>query len=158
MFDGVTLLSESDNIARNDYAATDQAVFSVNQAIYSDPFASVTGSAITTDAHRTRSVALGDVDGDGDLDIFVANYADMRRFMVELEQRGLKPRSIQRKLASLRSFFRFLREQRGHSIDPAKLSGAPFLRPAFHANRRKALRFMATEAGKIIDKLARKKS
>ena len=43
-------------------------------------------------------------------------------------------------------------------IDPAKLAGAPFLRPAFHANKRKALKIMATEAGAIIDKLARKKS
>ncbi|MHC5066254.1 MAG: tyrosine recombinase [Planctomycetota bacterium] len=51
----------------------------------------------------------------------------LRRFLVELEERGLKPRSIQRKLASLRSFFRYLREQEGHSNDPAQLVRGPKL-------------------------------
>ncbi len=51
----------------------------------------------------------------------------LRRFLVELEERGLKPRSIQRKLASLRAFFRYLREQAGQANDPAKLVRGPKL-------------------------------
>ena len=40
-----------------------------------DPFADVTGISITDDDHDTQSIALGDMDGDGDLDVIAGNDA-----------------------------------------------------------------------------------
>jgi hypothetical protein len=44
-----------------------------------DPWSGVSGSNISADAHETYAVALGDVDGDGDLDLIVGNYGQANR-------------------------------------------------------------------------------
>jgi len=44
-----------------------------------DPFDGVTGSDVTADAHATQSVALGDVDSDGDLDLVAGNWTQPDR-------------------------------------------------------------------------------
>lgn len=49
----------------------------------------------------------------------------MRRYLVELEQQGLAPTSVQRKLASIRGFFSWLREVGRVAKDPAKLLRGP---------------------------------
>ena len=49
----------------------------------------------------------------------------LRRYLVELEQQGLAPTSVQRKLASLRGLFAHLREKGRITQDPAKLLRGP---------------------------------
>ena len=49
----------------------------------------------------------------------------LRRYMVELEQRGLVATSVQRKLASLRGLFSWLREHGRIETDPARLLRGP---------------------------------
>jgi hypothetical protein len=44
-----------------------------------DPWGGVSGTDITADARATQSVALGDVDGDGDADLVEGNYSEANR-------------------------------------------------------------------------------
>jgi site-specific recombinase XerD len=50
---------------------------------------------------------------------------DLRHYLVELEQQGLAATSVQRKLASVRSLFRWLHEQGTVAKDPARLVKGP---------------------------------
>ena len=50
---------------------------------------------------------------------------EMRRWLVALEQQGLAASSMQRKLAAVRSFFRFVRDRNGVAQDPSRLVRAP---------------------------------
>ena len=50
---------------------------------------------------------------------------DIRRYLVELQEQDLKPTSIQRKLASLRAFFRHLRDRGQMRTDPARTVRGP---------------------------------
>jgi site-specific recombinase XerD len=50
---------------------------------------------------------------------------DMRRWLVDLEQSGLAPTSIQRKLAAVRAYFRYLRDHHGLGRDATRLVRAP---------------------------------
>ena len=45
----------------------------------SDPFAGIAGTDITADTRQTYAVALGDLDGDGDLDFITGNYSQTNR-------------------------------------------------------------------------------
>jgi len=54
-------------------------------------------------------------------------YSDLRRFLAQLKARHLKPRSLARKLSSLRSFFKFLQREKIIHTNPAKLLVTPKL-------------------------------
>lgn len=59
----------------------------------------------------------GDVEAPGRL--------EMRRYLVELQDRGLAPTSIQRRLSALRGYFGYLRERGAIADDPARLVKGP---------------------------------
>lgn len=63
----------------------------------------------------------------GDTPINKVAYPDMRRFLAGLKTRNLKPRTLARKLSSLRSFFKFLQREQIVQTNPAKLMVTPKL-------------------------------
>jgi tyrosine recombinase XerC len=63
----------------------------------------------------------------GGTSIADVGYPDLRRFLGQLKARQLKPRSLARKLSSLRSFFRFLQREKILTSNPAKLLVTPKL-------------------------------
>ncbi|MDE1920383.1 MAG: tyrosine recombinase XerC [Candidatus Omnitrophica bacterium] len=54
-------------------------------------------------------------------------YSDLRRFLGQMKNRNLKPRSVSRKLSALRSFFKFLQREGVLQSNPAKLLVTPKL-------------------------------
>ena len=51
----------------------------LNNGLKSVPFADVVGSPITNDSDNSLSITLGDVDGDGDLDVVAGNWRASNR-------------------------------------------------------------------------------
>jgi integrase/recombinase XerD len=64
----------------------------------------------------TESLALADVKGD-----------DLHRFLAELHEMGISPRSQARIIAGIRAFFKFLRMERYIADDPSALIESPTL-------------------------------
>ncbi len=54
-------------------------------------------------------------------------YPDLRRFLARMRTHNLKPRSVARKLSSLRSFFKYLQREKVINSNPAKLLVTPKL-------------------------------
>ncbi len=69
---------------------------------------------------------------------------ELRRYLVELEEQGLVPTSVQRKLASLRGLFAWLVEQGHLARDPARLLKGP------KAVRRMPRFLTATEVDRLL--------
>lgn len=63
----------------------------------------------------------------GNDDIAAVEYTTLRRFLAEMRARQLKPRSVARKLSSLRSFYRFLQKEGIVQKNPAALVLTPKL-------------------------------
>ncbi len=55
------------------------------------------------------------------------DYSVLRRFLAQIRSKSLKPRSIARKLSSLRSFFKYLQREKIVSSNPAALLVTPKL-------------------------------
>lgn len=55
------------------------------------------------------------------------DYSVLRRFLAEMRQHNLKPRSVARKLSSLRSFFKYLQREKIIKNNPASLLVTPKL-------------------------------
>ncbi len=63
----------------------------------------------------------------GKVSVTEVDYSVLRRFLAQIRGRNLKPRSIARKLSSLRSFFRYLQREKIVNSNPASLLVTPKL-------------------------------
>ncbi|MBF0570237.1 MAG: tyrosine recombinase XerC [Candidatus Omnitrophica bacterium] len=79
-------------------------------------------------------------------------YPDLRRFLAQLKGRNLKPRTLARKLSSLRSFFKFLQREKVIQSNPAKLVVTPKLDkplPHFMSEQEAVQIIEAPKGGKV---------
>ena len=86
------------------------------------------------------------------LSIKDVEYSDLRRFLAQLKGRNLKPRTLSRKLSSLRSFFKFLQREKVIQANPAKLLVTPKLDkplPHFMSEEESVQLIEAPKSGKI---------
>ena len=63
----------------------------------------------------------------GENSVTAVEYPDLRRFLAQLKGRNLKPRTLARKLSSLRSFFKYLQREDVIQSNPDKLLVTPKL-------------------------------
>ncbi len=63
----------------------------------------------------------------GDVAVSSIEYTTLRRFLAHMRELKLKPRSVARKLSSLRSFFKYLQREKVISKNPAALLVTPKL-------------------------------
>ena len=88
----------------------------------------------------------------GKIPVEAVAYPDLRRFLAQLKNRNLKPRTVSRKLSSLRSFFKFLQREGVIKSNPAKLLVTPKLDkplPHFMSEEEAVQLIEAPQSGKI---------
>jgi tyrosine recombinase XerC len=88
----------------------------------------------------------------GKISVEAVAYPDLRRFLAQLKARNLKPRTLARKLSSLRSFFKFLQREGVIQSNPAKLLVTPKLDkplPHFMSEEETVQLIEAPQSGKI---------
>lgn len=90
----------------------------------------------------------------GETPIERSDYTTLRRFLAQMRSKNLKPRSVARKLSSLRSFFKYLQREKIVSSNPASLLVTPKLdKPLPHfLSEQEAVQII--ESPKLIDKIS----
>lgn len=91
----------------------------------------------------------------GDKSIEKSNYIDLRKFLAEIKGKQLKPRTLARKLSSLRSFFRFLQREGYIKSNPAVLLYTPKLDkklPKFLTEQQMTLLIESPDIGNVSGK------
>lgn len=88
------------------------------------------------------------------------DYTILRRFLAQLRTKNLRPRSIARKLSSLRSFFKYLQREKIVSSNPASLLVTPKLdKPLPHfLSEQEAVQIIEAPGKKVMDTSSEKVS
>jgi len=88
----------------------------------------------------------------GNISFDSVEYPDLRRFLAQLKSRNLKPRTLSRKLSSLRSFYKYLQREKVIKANPAKLLVTPKLDkplPHFMSEEESVQLIEAPQKGKL---------